>query len=98
VADWIGEKAALAGNAAERRSICAGKQRAAARGAAGACGAEDSSLVRDLAIPDGDVDEATGHGWRRPTCTLSPHPGRWHQEWHDGELRAEWSGDARWTP
>lgn len=32
VADWVGEKAALAGNAAERRALRAGKQRAAARG------------------------------------------------------------------
>lgn len=56
------------------------------------CGAEDASFVRDSEIPDADVDEATGHGWCHPTCTLLPHPGRWHQEWHAGKLRAEWGG------
>lgn len=49
----------------------------------GTCGAQDRALVPS---PDGGEDV-------HPTCTLLlDHPGRFHQEWRDGELWAEWSG------
>lgn len=47
-----------------------------------ACGAQDRAVVPG---PDGEDEH--------PTCTLpTGHPGRFHQEWRDGELWAEWSG------